>query len=473
MPPKVEIPVHPPNSTLADFSSSAASRKQSRDMFEDYLSHSNDFSSNLQENFISVNSLNSKNQLLSAKKNIPSLTSLDTRYGTVPPSNEYISGQIFPSLASMSSSSSSSSFQARNMAPPPLLPIKTLHQIEPSLSSNNQNPGKILPSSDSLPYIRPSSRARRKLETGGDLDASDSEASNSSEEYILNEKTTKTLSKLGEGAVGTVYKICHITTGKLMARKSVDVYPDETTYRQLVRELSFLKYCDSPHIVKFYGASFIDNEDGQSIYMYMEYCDAGSLHNIYKKVGSMNGRIGEGVLGKVAEAVLNGLVYLHKNRIIHRDIKPSNILLTGSGGIKLCDFGVSGELVDSIAQTFVGTSYYMAPERIQGAGYSVKSDVWSLGLTLMEVARGRFPFPEDSKEKLTVIELLDYIVRMPIPSLPKSQFSPEFIDFTNSCLIKNADNRPTPSQLLEHPFIVKSQKNNLDLESWIMRILSS
>lgn len=92
----------------------------------------------------------------------------------------------------------------------------------------------------------------------------------------------------------------------------------------------------------------------------MEYCEGGSLDAVYKHIKQRNGRTGEKVLGKIAESVLHGLVYLHDRKIIHRDIKPSNILITKSGQIKLCDFGVSGELVNSHAGTFTGTSYYMA-----------------------------------------------------------------------------------------------------------------
>ena len=99
------------------------------------------------------------------------------------------------------------------------------------------------------------------------------------------------------------------------------------------------------------------------------------------------------VLGKITVAVLSGLIYLYEShRIMHRDIKPSNVLVNSKGAIKLCDFGVSGELVNSVANTFVGTSTYMAPERIQGSHYTIKSDVWSVGLTVMELAIGRFPF---------------------------------------------------------------------------------
>ncbi|KAJ2787177.1 Protein kinase C signaling pathway involved MAPKK protein, partial [Coemansia helicoidea] len=200
-------------------------------------------------------------------------------------------------------------------------------------------------------------------------------AADDEEEYALCDANIKVMRKLGEGSVGTVHKIEYLPARKIMARKLMAVYPDEANHRQIVRELRLLKQCQSPYIVKFYGAYCSTDDDGQSIAICMEYCEGGSLESVYKRVDRLRGHIGEGVLGKVAVAVLNGLVHLHASKVIHRDVKPSNILLTGRGEIKLCDFGVSGELVDSIAQTFVGTSYYMAPERIQGDRYAVQSDV--------------------------------------------------------------------------------------------------
>lgn len=171
----------------------------------------------------------------------------------------------------------------------------------------------------------------------------------------------------------------------------------------------------------------------------MEFCEGGSLDSIYKEVKKLGGRTGEKVLGKVAEGVLNGLTYLHSRKIIHRgrlisissfarfslifwtDIKPSNILLCRDGQVKLCDFGVSGEFgTKGDANTFIGTSYYMAPERITGQSYTITSDVWSLGVTLLEVAQHRFPFPADGTEmqpRAGLIDLLTYIVRQPIPKL--------------------------------------------------------
>ncbi|KAJ1914936.1 Protein kinase C signaling pathway involved MAPKK protein [Mycoemilia scoparia] len=295
------------------------------------------------------------------------------------------------------------------------------------------------------------------------------------DEYNLIPENIEVVERIGEGAVGTVHRVKYLPTSKTMARKSVAVYPDDKNHRQLVRELAFLKQCKSKYIVSFYGAYYQDDDnDGPSIYMCMEYCQGGSLDAIYKRLKSMNAQIGERVLGKIAEAVLNGLVYLHQSSIIHRDVKPSNILVTGKGRVKLCDFGVSGELVDSIAQTFVGTSYYMAPERIQGKGYAVQSDVWSLGLTLIEIAQNRFPFPPAGHPEMTVIELLDYIVNVPIPTLNEDsgRWSPECVKFVNLCMIKDPNQRPTPKQLLCHEFIKKSEERKLDLKKWIKSVWS-
>lgn len=162
------------------------------------------------------------------------------------------------------------------------------------------------------------------------------------------------------------------------------------------------------------------------------------------------------VLGKIAEAILAGLTYLYRvHKIMHRDIKPSNVLVNSRGEIKLCDFGVSGELVNSVADTFVGTGTYMAPERIQGSPYTVKSDVWSVGLTLMELAIGKFPFAPDydaDGEEINgptgILDLLQQIVMEDPPRLPKSDAFPQILEnMIASCLMKAPEQRPTPQQL--------------------------
>ncbi len=174
------------------------------------------------------------------------------------------------------------------------------------------------------------------------------------------------------------------------------------------------------------------------------------------------------VLGKIAEATTGGLAYLYeKHHIIHRDIKPSNILVNSRGFIKLCDFVVSVELVISIADTFVGTSTYMAPERIQGEVYTVKSDVWSFGLTIMELAIGKFPF--DVSEQLDgnpgegvggILDLLQQIVHEPAPKLPKSDAFPSILeDMIQKCMAKTPADRPTPAEL--YVSILKEDRGRL------------
>ncbi|OZJ04770.1 Splicing factor 3B subunit 1 [Bifiguratus adelaidae] len=272
--------------------------------------------------------------------------------------------------------------------------------------------------------------------------------------------------RLGEGAAGTVRRVRHNPSGIIMAKKSITADPDPAVQRQILRELAFLRTCDSPHIVSFYGA-FLDEAD-TTIAICMEYCEAGSLEDIYKRCKQLQGVIGEGVLAKIAESVCKGLVYLHSKKVIHRDIKPSNILMTRKGEIKLCDFGVSGELENSLAQTFTGTKYYMAPERIQGAKYDVSSDIWSLGLTIIEVAERRPALPPPGIPALAIFELLDFIVHQPVPELGEDR-SPECRNFVAVCLTKDPKLRPSPQRMLTHPFIQKWQNTPVNLESWVMR----
>lgn len=158
-------------------------------------------------------------------------------------------------------------------------------------------------------------------------------------------------------------------------------------------------------------------------------------------------------MGKIAVAILGGLTYLYKaHKIMHRDIKPSNVLVNKKGQVKLCDFGVSSELEGSVADTFVGTGTYMAPERIQGSAYTVKSDVWSVGLTLMELAIGKFPFDtagdEEDSGPQGILDLLQQIVLEPAPRLPKSEAFPEILEkVIAKCLEKDPTLRPTPDEL--------------------------
>lgn len=291
------------------------------------------------------------------------------------------------------------------------------------------------------------------------------------------EKRIEELSSLGEGAGGAVTK-CVLKGGKtIFALKIITTNPDPDVKKQIVRELGFNKDCASDHICRYYGA-FVEPSTA-TISIAMEFCEGGSLDSIYREVKKLGGRTGEKVLGKIAEGVLNGLTYLHSKKIIHRDIKPSNILLCRDGQVKLCDFGVSGEFgTKGDANTFIGTSYYMAPERITGQSYTITSDVWSTGVTLLEVAQHRFPFPADGTEmqpRAGLIDLLTYIVRQPIPKLkdePEAgiKWSDNFKYFIECCLEKEPLRRASPWRMLEHPWMIEMRSKRVNMAHFLATV---
>ncbi|KAI9653922.1 MAG: MAP kinase kinase (MEK) [Alyxoria varia] len=284
------------------------------------------------------------------------------------------------------------------------------------------------------------------------------------------------LRELGSGNGGTVSKVQHAATKAVMARKIIHVEAKKEVRKRIVRELGIMHECASPYIISFYGA-FMNNVG--DVVMCMEYMDCGSLDNISKNFGPVR----VDVLGKIAEAVLGGLTYLYSaHKIMHRDIKPSNILINSRGKIKLCDFGVSSELENSVADTFVGTGTYMAPERIQGSAYTVKSDVWSVGLALMELAIAKFPFAPDNDARSNdeesagpqgILDLLQQIVLEPAPKLPPSEAFPPILEtMIAKCLMKDPAERPTPQELYESDdFILAAKRTPVDLEAWAISLL--
>lgn len=292
-------------------------------------------------------------------------------------------------------------------------------------------------------------------------------------QYVHLKDEIISLGVLGEGSGGSVAK-CKLKNGTtIFALKTITTLnTDAETQKQIFRELQFNKNCKSEYIVRYYG--MFNDDRNSSIYIAMEYMGGKSLDAIYKNLLRRGGRISEKVLGKIAESVLRGLSYLHERRIIHRDIKPQNILLNEIGQVKLCDFGVSGEAVNSLATTFTGTSYYMAPERIQGQPYSVTSDVWSLGLTLLEVAQGHFPFNSDKMAiNMPPIELLMLILTF-TPELKDEpeqniSWSKSFKSFIGYCLKKESRERPSPRQMLQHPWIQGQMKKKVNMEKFISR----
>ncbi|KAK1235590.1 Protein kinase C signaling pathway involved MAPKK protein [Marasmius sp. AFHP31] len=273
------------------------------------------------------------------------------------------------------------------------------------------------------------------------------------------------VSRLGEGASGAVHKVKEKRNGTIMARKTITTRA--APIKQLVRELSIMAKTKHVNIVKFYGA-FMSSSSSE-VMILMEYCEGGSLEAIGKRIKEIGAVVGEKIAGRITEGVLSGLAYLHAHKTIHRDIKPSNILLSREGVVKLCDFGVSGELVGSFVGTFTGTGLYMAPERISGNDYTIRSDVWSLGITLLELVQNRFPFPSD----LPAIELMMYITSGEPPRLEDEsgvRWSDPMKDFVRQALITDASTRPPPRDMLVHPWIVEVMQQEVHMARWIRQV---
>ncbi|XP_065319382.1 dual specificity mitogen-activated protein kinase kinase 4-like isoform X3 [Gordionus sp. m RMFG-2023] len=241
-----------------------------------------------------------------------------------------------------------------------------------------------------------------------------------SPELIFEFKTEdlKDLGEIGRGSYGAVNKMLHLKSGTKMAVKRIRSTINDKEQNQILMDLEVvMKSNECPYIVKFYGALFKEGD----CWICMELMDT-CLDKFYKHVyNSLNSHIPEDIIGKITFDTLLALNYLKERlKIIHRDIKPSNILLDQYGNVKLCDFGISGKLVDSIAKTRdAGCRPYMAPERIDPScpkGYGVRSDVWSLGITLLEVCIGTFPYPKWN----SVFEQLAQIVHGDAPKLSNS-----------------------------------------------------
>ncbi|CAI6336475.1 unnamed protein product [Periconia digitata] len=258
----------------------------------------------------------------------------------------------------------------------------------------------------------------------------------------------------GEESSPTTAKTTGAGTGIVMAMKEMRLELEDAKFATIIMELDVLHRCTSPYIVDFYGAFF---QEG-AVYICMEFMDGGSIDKLYHE------GIPENVLRKITLATTIGLKSLKdEHNIIHRDVKPTNILVNTKGQIKICDFGVSGNLVASIAKTNIGCQSYMAPERISSGGiaqaganpgggtYSVQSDIWSLGLTIIECALGRYPYPPETYNN--IFSQLSAIVDGEPPDLPQEGYSDTARNFVSGCLNKIPNLRPTYAMLLQHAWL--------------------
>ncbi|KWU42012.1 MAP kinase, partial [Rhodotorula sp. JG-1b] len=271
--------------------------------------------------------------------------------------------------------------------------------------------------------------------------------------------------ELGKGNYGTVQKVVHKPTAVTMALKEIRLELDDSKLKTIITELDILHRATSPFIVDFYGAFFIES----CVYYCMEFMDAGSLDFF------AGCDLPEDVLARITRSMVEGLKFLKDElKIMHRDVKPTNVLLNLKGYVKLCDFGVSGQLDRSLAKTNIGCQSYMAPERIKGesqgapTSYTASSDVWSLGLSVIEAACGHYPYPPETYQN--VFAQLTAIVHGDPPALPDS-YSPTAQDFVAQCLRKQAHTRPTYSQLLAHDFLKDDKDKDVDMVGWINRAI--
>eukprot|EP00066_Takifugu_rubripes_P017179 XP_011606445.1 PREDICTED: traf2 and NCK-interacting protein kinase-like isoform X3 [Takifugu rubripes] len=259
---------------------------------------------------------------------------------------------------------------------------------------------------------------------------------------------------VGNGTYGQVYKGRHVKTGQLAAIKVMDVTGDEE--EEIKAEINMLKkYSHHRNIATYYGAFIKKNPPGMDVQLWlvMEFCGAGSVTDLIKN--TKGNSLKEEWIAYICREILRGLTHLHQHKVIHRDIKGQNVLLTENAEVKLVDFGVSAQLDRTVGRrnTFIGTPYWMAPEVIAcdenpDATYDFKSDLWSLGITAVEMAEGAPPLCD-----MHPMRALFLIPRNPAPRLKSKKWSKKFQSFIESCLVKSHSQRPSTEQLLKHPFI--------------------
>ena len=210
-----------------------------------------------------------------------------------------------------------------------------------------------------------------------------------------------------------------------------------------------LKDCNSPYILEYYGSYYKDNQ----IWLIIEYCDAGSVLDLMK---ISKNTLNEFEIASIMEKVLRALIFLHDGKKIHRDLKSGNILLNHKGEVKLGDFGVSAQLLNSFSKknSKIGTPYWMSPEIIQQSQHNQSTDIWSLGITCIEMAEGEPPF-----SNIKPMRAMMNIIKNPPKGLSKPEiWSKEFNDFVAKCLTLNPLKRPNSKDLLNHPFIIEKSR---------------
>jgi len=253
---------------------------------------------------------------------------------------------------------------------------------------------------------------------------------------------------VGKGAFGVVKKVVHQQTKTVLAVKELNIQ-DKELRNQTKKELAVMVECKADGIVKFYNAFF---DSHTNIYLCMEFMDGGSLDGVIKNAGAMP----EKAVAHVAKSIMQGIFYLHKERHqLHRDLKPGNVLCNSAGDVKVADFGISRALgqTDDVISTYLGTAAYMSPERLEGEEYSFPSDIWAVGVIILECALGKFPFGNFE----SFFDLLEKITGG-IPDAPDT-LSADGKDFIKACTAMDPKERKNATDLLDHPFLKTADRD--------------